>query len=92
MATQVESKSAHTSPSLVSYSHCFQRNGGVTSSGQPAVNMDLFLKLEEEIIELEQRGSGPGLEIGFWHIPRRYNAVADSLANKAADLASPRRF
>jgi len=50
------------------------------------MNLDLFLRLESIVEEYERRYS---CHIGFWHVERRYNHEADSLARAGAMAASP---
>lgn len=53
------------------------------------MNLDLFRRLDDAITEQEANG----IEIGFWHIPREYNTLADGLAKQAAiygELEGPR--
>ncbi|KAH9923646.1 ribonuclease H-like domain-containing protein [Fomitopsis serialis] len=67
----------------------WKRNGMRTSDGRTPANLDLFLKLDEWITALELRRN---VRIGFWHIPREFNAIADRLAKNAAargTVASP---
>jgi len=52
----------------------------MTSKGTSPANLDLFLRVEEEVIRLEKEN----IPVGFWYIPRVHNAVADSLAKTAA--------
>ncbi|KAI4117238.1 MAG: hypothetical protein LQ338_007585 [Usnochroma carphineum] len=44
-------------------------------------NLDLFLKLDEELTAEETKQD---VKIGFWHVRREYNTIADGLAKKAA--------
>lgn len=55
------------------------------SSGLPPSNIDLFMRLDSNISRLEDIFP---CKIGFWHIPRRFNKLADSLARKGAALSS----
>jgi len=50
-----------------------------TSSGKEPTNLDLFLKLDEEVTKLEQ----DRVAVGFWRVPRAFNVVADGLAKLA---------
>jgi ribonuclease HI len=68
----------------------------MTSKGTAPVNLDLFLRVEEEVIRLENKNVPVGYpvpfyllladppQVGFWHIPRAHNEVADQLAKDAA--------
>lgn len=57
-----------------------QVNKWRTSKGTPPVNLDLFLALDSAVSLHESKG----VEVGFWHIARRYNDTADCLAKGAA--------
>ncbi|KAH9923649.1 ribonuclease H-like domain-containing protein [Fomitopsis serialis] len=66
-------------------------NGMRTYDGRVPANLDLFLRLDQEIAALECQRD---VRIGFWHVPRQYNAIADRLAKdaaKRAPVASPLR-
>ncbi|KAL8950548.1 MAG: hypothetical protein Q9222_003418 [Ikaeria aurantiellina] len=43
-------------------------------------NLDLFQAIDEEITTQEDKS----IKIGFWHVPREYNSIADGLAKKAS--------
>ncbi|KAK8195637.1 ribonuclease H-like domain-containing protein [Phyllosticta capitalensis] len=60
--------------------------GFKNSSGKTPSNLDIFLKIDEKIKELEEPED---IVIGFWHVPRKYNAVADRLAKFAANGEEP---
>ena len=49
-------------------------------------NLDLFLKLDEELAAQEAKKE---VKIGFWHVGREYNTIADALAKKAALKGDP---
>ena len=49
-------------------------------------NLDLFLRLDEELAAQEAKKD---VTIGFWHISREYNTIADGLAKKAALEGDP---
>jgi ribonuclease HI len=51
-----------------------------TAQGKRPSNIDLFLKIDEMVSETEASGKA---EVGFWHIPRECNQLADSLAKLA---------
>lgn len=55
------------------------------STGLAPSNLDLFVALDKKIIELESKFP---CVIGFWHIRREYNTLADRLARKGAKEAS----
>ncbi|KAK8237821.1 ribonuclease H-like domain-containing protein [Phyllosticta capitalensis] len=59
----------------------WKMNGFRTSAGKEPANLALFLSLEEQIEDYEAEE----FEIGFMHIPRRFNQVADRLAKLAAE-------
>ncbi|CAL8578857.1 hypothetical protein XPA_004628 [Xanthoria parietina] len=48
-------------------------------------NLDLFLQLDAALANEEMKGA----KIGFWHVPREYNSMADTLAKQAAQLGDP---
>ncbi|EMD41108.1 hypothetical protein CERSUDRAFT_103428 [Gelatoporia subvermispora B] len=62
----------------------WKANGWRNVQGRRPGNLDLFMVLDEEIIAQERRHR---VDIGFWHIPREFNRVADSLAKAAAHIA-----
>lgn len=49
-------------------------------------NLDLFLYLDEELTAAEMKLN---VKIGFWHVRREYNRIADGLAKKAALEGDP---
>lgn len=57
----------------------WETNGYQTSKGTPVVNSALFKQLGKLIDQLNKLG----IEVLFWHVPRRYNEQADELANMA---------
>ncbi|KAG6873600.1 hypothetical protein C0995_013973 [Termitomyces sp. Mi166 len=59
-----------------------------TSSGRVPLNLDLFRALDTLISSVEDRG----INVGFWHIQRQFNTLADSLAKEAARDAPDRRY
>ncbi|TFY61141.1 hypothetical protein EVJ58_g4689 [Rhodofomes roseus] len=66
-------------------------NGMRTFDYRTPANLDLFLRLDQEIDNLERQRD---IRIGFWHVPRQHNAIADRLAKdaaKRAPAASPLR-
>lgn len=63
----------------------WKANGLKTAQGRRPSNLDLFMKLDEEILRLERARP---LKIGFWRIPRELNSCADALAKEAARQAS----
>lgn len=48
-------------------------------------NLDLFLKLDTELVAQEAKD----VKIGFWHVCREYNTIADGLAKTAALEGDP---
>jgi len=58
----------------------WKRRGWRTSKGQVPVNLDLFQKLDGVISQAEREG----INVGFWHIRREFNTLADSLAKRGA--------
>lgn len=57
----------------------WRSNGWRVVNGPPQ-NLDLFHRLNEVVTELEDLG----IQVGFLHLKRKYNTLADSLAKKAA--------
>ena len=66
------------------YARSFQLNGMRASDGRTPANLDLFLELDQEITAAEAKHD---ILVGFWYIPRKYNAIADRLAKDAAKHA-----
>ncbi|KAF2110283.1 ribonuclease H-like domain-containing protein [Lophiotrema nucula] len=65
----------------------WKRNDWCTSKGTTPANLDLFLALDGVMTKHEAKN----VKIGFWHIPREHNKLADRLAKAAAvhgDVAS----
>lgn len=58
----------------------WRRRGWRTSNGQVPGNLDLFQKLDAIVGEAEREG----INVGFWHIGREFNTLADSLAKRGA--------
>lgn len=69
--------------SLIYASH-LQPNGLRAFDGRTPANLDLFLAIDQEITVIERERD---VRIGFWHVPRKYNAIADKLAKEAARCA-----
>ena len=65
---------------------CIQRNGMRTAAGRTPANLDLFMKLDQEIDAIERERD---VKIGFWHVSREHNTIADRLATAAALGAPP---
>ncbi|KAL8680144.1 MAG: hypothetical protein Q9224_006969 [Gallowayella concinna] len=76
------------------YYHCIhctdagsvKNNNLRTNRNTKPANLDLFLQLDAEFTAQE---TALAVKIGFWHVPREYNKVADKLAKKAALLGDP---
>ncbi|EPS96690.1 hypothetical protein FOMPIDRAFT_1130012 [Fomitopsis schrenkii] len=64
----------------------WKRNGMRASDGRTPANLDLFLRLDEEITAIEQTHD---IRIGFWHVAREFNTIADRLAKDAAKRTLP---
>ncbi|KAL6702834.1 hypothetical protein ACN47E_000920 [Coniothyrium glycines] len=62
----------------------WQQNGWHTATRQPVKNQDLWKELIREL----ERWSAAGVAILFWHIPRRFNTLADRFAKEATALAA----
>lgn len=63
-----------------------QKNNYLTSRNVEPTNLDLFLDLDSVIFHEEAKQD---VKIGFWHVPREYNKIADRLAKRAARLGEP---
>lgn len=63
-----------------------KNNNFRTSQNKKPANLDLFQKLDEELAAEESKQN---VKIGFWHVPREYNKIADGLAKKAALQGDP---
>ncbi|KAL8893836.1 MAG: hypothetical protein Q9192_004876 [Flavoplaca navasiana] len=50
-------------------------------NAKPA-NLDLFLQLDAALSIEEIKG----IKVGFWHVPREHNTIADKLAKEAAQF------
>lgn len=50
-------------------------------NGQRASNLDLFLKLDAEVMKCEREHD---CRVMFWYIERGYNTIADGLAKRGA--------
>ena len=50
-------------------------------NGQRPSNLDLLLKLDEEVMKREREHD---CRVMFWYIGREYNAIADGLAKRGA--------
>ncbi|KAG6995794.1 hypothetical protein G7Y79_00041g077460 [Physcia stellaris] len=66
----------------------WKENNLRTNRGTKPANLDLFLRLDEALAVEERKQD---VKIGFWHVPREYNKVADRLAKEAAQLGDPER-
>ncbi|KAL9047111.1 MAG: hypothetical protein Q9206_006898 [Seirophora lacunosa] len=64
----------------------WKNNNFRTSQNKKPANLDLFQKLDEELAAEESKQN---VKIGFWHVPREYNKIADGLAKKAALQGDP---
>lgn len=53
-------------------------------NGQRPSNLDLFLKLDAEVMKREREHA---CKVMFWHIERGYNTIADGLAKRGARAA-----
>ncbi|KAL8860579.1 MAG: hypothetical protein Q9178_002932 [Gyalolechia marmorata] len=60
----------------------WKNNNLRTNRNTKPANLDLFLRLDDAVAVEETKG----VKIGFWHVPREYNAIADRLAKEAAQL------
>ena len=58
----------------------WRANGWKTSSHTPVANCDLW----EQLLERVERFVTDGAHVAFWHIPRRFNTLADQHAKLGA--------
>ncbi|KAM0746379.1 ribonuclease H-like protein [Meredithblackwellia eburnea MCA 4105] len=65
----------------------WKRKGWKTSSGSTPSNLDLFHKLDDILSKHESNG----ISIGFWHVARQYNTMADRLAKQGKEIDDPSR-
>ena len=63
-----------------------QNNNMRNGQNKRPTNIDLFIRLDELINKYEKKRD---VKIGFWHVPRKYNDIADGLAKKAALEGEP---
>ena len=56
-------------------------NDYTNSRGEPVVNEDLFERLEEAVVTLNNMD----VDVQFWHVSRDHNGIADWLANAGVD-------
>lgn len=63
-----------------------QNNNLRNSSNKEPANLDLFLQLDAALTTEETKQD---VKVGFWHVPRQYNRIADALAKQAAELGDP---
>ncbi|RVD84333.1 uncharacterized protein DFL_006085 [Arthrobotrys flagrans] len=61
----------------------WKTNGFRNAKGHEPANLGLFLALERDICEVEQKWD---IIICFWWVPRECNKIADKLAKNAAKL------
>lgn len=54
------------------------------SNGRRPSNLDLFLKLDAEVVKREREHA---CRVMFWYIERGYNTIADGLAKRGARVA-----
>ncbi|KAL8749891.1 MAG: hypothetical protein Q9184_006623 [Pyrenodesmia sp. 2 TL-2023] len=64
----------------------WKKNNLRTNRNTKPANLDLFLKLDEKLTAEEGKQN---VKIGFWHVPREYNTIADGLAKKASLEGDP---
>lgn len=63
-----------------------QNNNLRTKRNTKPANLDLFLRLDAALTAEENKQA---VKIGFWHVPREYNTLADGLAKDASQLGDP---
>ncbi|CAF9905796.1 hypothetical protein IMSHALPRED_003979 [Imshaugia aleurites] len=59
----------------------WKNNNLRTNRNTKPANLDLFVKLDAEITAQETVSP---VKVGFWHVPREHNAIADALAKEAS--------
>jgi len=59
----------------------WKNNGWRNAKGSRPSNLDLFMQLDALI---EEKEHAFGVNVGFWHVERQYNQIADGLAKSAA--------
>lgn len=59
----------------------WRSNGYLNSKSQGVVNAELFREIEQAVVDLNDLN----VDVQFWHVRRRDNPIADSLANAALD-------
>lgn len=64
----------------MSRSNDHQANDWRTSKGTKPANLDLFLRLDDDISIHESEG----ISVGFLWVPREVNTIADRLSKEAA--------
>jgi len=62
----------------------WKERGWRKADGKPPTNLDLFQRFDAALFEQERRH---GVKMGFWHVPRECNVVADALSKEAARAA-----
>ncbi|KAG6914512.1 hypothetical protein DXG01_016844 [Tephrocybe rancida] len=75
----VTTDSEYVVKGMTEYFPLWRSNGWRNAQGRRPANLDLFIKLDELVTAVE----ATGIVVGFWHVPRRYNVVADNLARQA---------
>ncbi|KAF8120344.1 ribonuclease H-like domain-containing protein [Boletus edulis] len=65
----------------------WKKNGMRKPNGQRPSNLDLFLKLDAEVVKREREHD---CKVMFWYIERGYNTIADGLAQRGARDAAER--
>ncbi|QDS71987.1 hypothetical protein FKW77_001542 [Venturia effusa] len=61
----------------------WKNQGMRLNNGSVPANLDLFVAIDEQMVELEERFP---CVIGFWHIRREFNTLADELAREGAEM------
>lgn len=59
----------------------WKNNNLRTNRNTKPANLDLFVKLDAEVTTQETICP---VKVGFWHVPREHNAIADALAKEAS--------
>ncbi|KAI5481666.1 ribonuclease H-like protein [Pseudohyphozyma bogoriensis] len=84
-ALLIVTDSAYVVTGMTEWFPRWKRNSWITSKGTRPTNLDLFQTLDREITQLENVGR----KVGFWHVDRQYNTIADGLAKDGAEQAQP---
>ena len=80
-AVIIKSDSEYLVKGMTEWVRKWEDNGYLTAKGKPVGNADLF----QQLVGMVQFLAAEGVEVLFWHVPRKFNEEADELANRALD-------